>query len=372
MKLIKLLLLFILFTNFASAQSLTSSDNLKIQYEAVEFIKELELLMNTLVSPDLSKLERDLLKRNSFQESANQIFLDNKVIVEDDIDPSYYKTGEKIKDLSIERYLSDLDLFYSKNRKKTIRFSNIKTSEVKKKNYVFLEVYFESKFTGNHLAISKAYRPTKRVATIIARKEKRSWKMLIGSIVFYDSRKHSFVYKSQQVVKNSLPTTSTTTNTEMPVPKKVSVIKDRIITVGANVGFAFGFNQASLGLHSQVYLADYLAVGAHYNYFAPVSVNGFTERRWGLDFDFNYVFERENANKIPYTILGLNILRQTQDNNNDPVPDSTDTFGGVNLGAGMEIISQRNMVYFGQVKYTSGQASHFLITAGIRFKFKIN
>ncbi|MBT28922.1 MAG: hypothetical protein CMO01_04600 [Thalassobius sp.] len=325
--------------------------------------------MNTIASPGLSKLERDKLKENSYTESANQIFLDNKVIVEDDIDPSYYQSSNKVKDLSIERYLNDLDLFYSKSNNSTISFSNIKASEVKQGSYIYLEVYFESKFTGKHQTIFENYKPTKRVATIIAKKEGRSWKMLIGSIVFYNAYMHPFVENKGGNKSNPAVINHKTSTTTGPVPSKVSVIKDRTVTLGASLGFGAGFNQAGIGAHSQIYLADYLAANLQYIYFIPKSIDPVTEKRWSIDTDLNYVFETDGATKIPYVLLGLNFLKKSR--NVGTRPKETEVFTGINLGAGLEFEAEKNMVYFGEIKYTTGTENHFLIKAGIRFKFTI-
>jgi len=367
--------------NSAGAQILSLKDKEKIRYEAKEFISEFEVLMNMLASPGLSKYDRDIIKKNSFRSSPNQIFLDNKVIIEDDIDPGNYRAVKNTKDLQVERYLNDLDLFYSKSSDKTISFSKIKTSDVKKKSYVFLEVYFESKFKGKHITINKPYRPTKRVATIIARKVGKKWKMLIGSIVFYNPTKHPFVTSKNKPVevttntKEEQPSVKIVSRKDIdPVPKDVRRIRERIITLGANLGYGFVFNQASIGANAQVYLADYLAGEMLFNYFATQQEANI--KRWSLDTNINYVFDIEGADKIPYALIGLNFLKERREEVNDDDDDEPiseivkNTYTGLNLGAGMEFISQKNMVYFGQAKYTTGEQNHFLFTVGFRFKFK--
>ena len=373
MKLIRLIILFILLSATVHAQSLNSDDKEKIQYEAEQFIKELELLMNTIASPGLSKFDRDKLKENSYTESANQIFLDNKVIVEDDIDPGYYQSSNKVKDLSVERYLNDLDLFYSKSNNPTISFNEIKTSEVKQKDYIFIEVYFKSIFEGKHQTIFQNYKPTERVATIIARKDGRNWKMLIGSIVFYNQYLHPFVEQKKEIpaIKPEVlePVIINENHTGGgPVPKDVPVIKERIVAFGASLGFGIGFNQAGIGAHTQVYLADYLAGNLQFNYFIPKSIEDITENRWGIDTDLNYVFEMEGATKIPYALIGLNFIKKSQKEGDNPPEKNVSA--GVSLGGGLEFEAEKNMVYFGELKYTTGDESHFLIKAGFRFKFK--
>lgn len=362
-----------------NAQALTEKDKTRIKYEAQEFITELEGVLNMIAMPGLSKYDRDLIKKNSYQSSGNQIFLNEKVIIEDDIDPNNYRSIGKIKDLNAARYLNDLDLFYRKNKEKSIVFSKIKSSEVKKKAYIYLEVYFESKFNGKHITINKPYKTTKRVATIIAKKEGTSWQMLIASIVHYDASKHAFVTKKETpVVISSKKNPSdpskvkVVSRSDIESTDEILKIRERIVSVGANLGYGFVFNQASIGANSQVYLADYLAADVLFNYFANQKIEDRLIKRWSIDANVNYVFEIDGADKIPYALLGVNLLREGRGTLVDGDIDTftSNTYAGFNLGAGMEFVSQKNMVYFGQVKYTTGEQSHFLLTVGFRFKFK--
>ena len=390
-----LLIAILLLKTGLNAQSLTEKDKTRIKYEAKEFILELEGLMNMIAMPGLNKYDRDVIKENSYTSSGNQIFLDDKVIIEDDIDPKNYKFNSKIKDLNVARYLNDLDLFYSKTEKKTIVFSNIKSSEVRKKDYIYLEVYFESRFKGKHITINEPYKPTKRVATIIAKKEGRNWNMLIGSIVHYNPSKHAFVTGketpiviSKQEPRENPSKVKVVSRKEIEPQNEVQRIRERVFSLGANLGYGFVFNQASIGANAQVYLADYLASDLMFNYFASQKIDGVSEKRWSIDTNLSYVFEIDGADKIPYMLVGLNFLRfnrteeipnpdfEDDDDNEDGDNPRTITesdinaFVGFNIGAGMEFISQKNMVYFGQVKYTTGEQNHFLLTVGFRFKFK--
>ncbi|UZR97041.1 hypothetical protein [Chondrinema litorale] len=193
-KLLLLLGILCLFQLQASAQddTLTEYDKQAIQYKSKDFIKELASLMNLICDPNVEEYKRKEIINNSFSINANQIFFNEDVIIEDDIDPNFFD-WQTSKNLKVSRYLNDLDLFYTKSESPTITITNVKAFEVKQADYIFLPVYFETTFTGNHLVINKAYQTVKRIATIMARKEGNLWKPLIVSIVHYNPSVHKFV-----------------------------------------------------------------------------------------------------------------------------------------------------------------------------------
>ncbi|MEM1137908.1 MAG: hypothetical protein AAGI07_18885, partial [Bacteroidota bacterium] len=121
--------------------------------------------------------------------SGNQIFVDEDIIIEDDVDPNYYD-AKRVKDSPVKKYLSDLDLFYEKSAEPTISFTDIETFSIGIKDYAYSVVYFKSFFRNQHRIIRRPYRQSERVATIKAEKIGKRWKLSIVSIVFYDPEVH--------------------------------------------------------------------------------------------------------------------------------------------------------------------------------------
>ena len=166
--------------------SLKTADKLEISYMAKIIVKEFESLLNVISNENITLTQTEMLIRNSMSaESPNQIFRNGEAIVEDDINPNHQDKSNHV-DVSISRYLQDLDIFYKKSASPTINFSNIKSSAVGIKEYVFIQVYFESQFKGSHKEIPTAYIPTRRVAEVRADKEGKQWKTRIVSVVFFD------------------------------------------------------------------------------------------------------------------------------------------------------------------------------------------
>ena len=186
-KILLLALLTALTTYAASAQdTLSTADKMEISYTAKLMIKELESLLNVLSNENITLTQTKILISNSHSsESPNQLFKDAQVVIEDDINPQHRITQNAV-DVSADRYLSDLDIFYSKSPEPTIAFSNIKASSVEKKDYVYVRVFFESHFQNPHKEIKVPYKPAQRIAEVRAEKEGNQWKTRIVSITFHD------------------------------------------------------------------------------------------------------------------------------------------------------------------------------------------
>ena len=195
---ISLLLFLLLFSAVLNAQpnELSDEDKEAIKYKSKDFIRELGSLLNLIKDPSIETFKRKEIIKNSYSPTSNQIFLDDKVIIEDDIDPSFYDYNAE-KNSEVPKYLNDLELFYEKSVEPTIFIENIKTYEVSQRDFIFLPVYFEMTFKGRHIVIDKPYRTVKRIATIKAEKENNLWKPLIVSIVFYNPEQHTFVKEAE-------------------------------------------------------------------------------------------------------------------------------------------------------------------------------
>lgn len=185
MKWILVVLFFLLLIFDSSAQEISVKERAEITYQSEILIAELENLMNIISNADITQTEIKELMENSYGTSKNKIFQNSGIVVEDDINP-VHTSHINASDVSIEKYLKDLDLLYTKSSESTISFSNIKASSLKKKNYLYIRVYFESLFKGKHKEIKQSYIRTKRIAEVRADKFNNQWKTQIVSITFDD------------------------------------------------------------------------------------------------------------------------------------------------------------------------------------------
>lgn len=143
-------------------------------------------LLNTITFEDLSEFERKSLTTDSYGESPNKLFYSKEVIVEDDINPEHIGQGRAL-DLSVDRYLGNLELFYKKSSDATISFSDFRFSNVKKTDHYYIKVFYKSHFRGQHTQIIKPYMPVERVAEVRAEKKGRKWVAYIARLAFFTS-----------------------------------------------------------------------------------------------------------------------------------------------------------------------------------------
>ncbi|MBU1821817.1 MAG: tetratricopeptide repeat protein [Bacteroidetes bacterium] len=145
--------------------------------------KGLADLLNTIIFEDLGEFERKSIMADSYGESPNKLFYNASVIVEDDINPEHTGTGRP-QDLPIDKYLSNLELFYKKSIDRTIVFSEFRVSNVKKSDYFYVKVYFKSHFQGTHNQVASPYQPVSRVAEVRAERRGKKWAATIAGLAF--------------------------------------------------------------------------------------------------------------------------------------------------------------------------------------------
>jgi len=167
----------------AGAQALTRRDADEIRVLAREKVKGLNDLLNAIANEDLSNYERRYLMMNSYMPSNDQIFINDGVIVEDDIDPKHKASAPGL-DTPIEKYLSNFDLFYVKSETNTIEFTNLVVSDVKVDKYPFVKVFYTQHFKGKSNKDNTPYQPIARVAELRADKSGNDWIVFLTRVAF--------------------------------------------------------------------------------------------------------------------------------------------------------------------------------------------
>ena len=166
--------------------ALSLEDKVEISYQAKLLVSEYQSLLNVLSNRNITLQESRILIGNSYSPTGTRIFYDSLVVIEDDIDPLHTLPNSKVSDARVPDYLNALYFLYEKGNDNTIRFSELKTSPVQEKDYVFVQVIFESQFLNRHKEVGKAYQKTKRIAEVRARKVNEDWDTKISSIIFWD------------------------------------------------------------------------------------------------------------------------------------------------------------------------------------------
>ncbi len=354
-------------------EKLTKREKEIIQYDAKAFINEFELLLNTLASPDLSRLERDEIIQNSYENTANQIFKDAEVIIEDDINPENIN-AVKVKDMTVDRYLKDLDLFYSKDKVPTINFFDSLASKVKVKEYIYLEVYFKSFFRGEHSVSAKPYEPTERVATIIANRQGNIWQMKIASVVFYDPKVHTFVRDRQGEIEE-VPTEKIETNVVAKEDTTGIIANDKRLfmpywEVGVFLGVASNTGLAP-GLRIRYNVQEKLGVQAGFHYFikGENNVNGILTNQNALEIELNATYDLPLAPIKAYILAGINFMNiEATAVLDSGSPSLSNSHFGLNIGMGASYPINDRLTPFLEAKYTID--NQLLAGLGLRYAIR--
>ncbi|MEM1135230.1 MAG: outer membrane beta-barrel protein [Bacteroidota bacterium] len=311
----------------------------------------------------------DEVINNSYTKSANQIFKDSKVIIEDDIDPNNLYRN-KIKDVFVERYLKDLDIFYAKNQTATINFFDAEASAVQVKEYIYVEVYFKSLFTGLHNISSKEYKTAERVATIIASKNSDKWEMEIASVVFYNPKQHTFMKEPEVLVgETETPSSDTMVVATLVTTDYLNEEKESFQPVWQIAPFvSYGTNtNLGLGVKASWHFLENLGAQAGFNYF-PSNKTLFdkdTVDQTGYELALNVMYYFNPQSKLQiYTLGGVNYMFVEATVELDNLSLLSQVFFGLNVGLGIDFNITKRLIPFIETKYLINE--QILVGAGVR------
>ncbi|HEX9508975.1 MAG TPA: tetratricopeptide repeat protein [Puia sp.] len=165
--------------------SLSIRDASEIRHKAESLIKkELNELLNSLSSTSFESTEIEETLHSSYSGTRNKIFRDSMILVEDDINPAFKSSGQSREEV-LEKYLKDFDLMYKKSDTASIDFQNIRCSSIKKKDNIYIKVYFNSLFKNKNAISDAPYSPNDRVAEIKVDKERNQWQLYIVRLAFF-------------------------------------------------------------------------------------------------------------------------------------------------------------------------------------------
>ncbi|QJD78879.1 hypothetical protein [Spirosoma rhododendri] len=160
-------------------------DRDEITFQAKNTIKELEATLNMLTDTSLTESERTTIIENCYLPNQNKLFLNDAVVIEDDIDPRH-RSASTTADLQVDRYLRDLGLFYVKTTPQaTIAFTQqIATAIQQGKEHPYIKVFFLSTFKGKRSDSDTLYQPNQRVAELRPEKVDGKWRTYITRLAF--------------------------------------------------------------------------------------------------------------------------------------------------------------------------------------------
>jgi hypothetical protein len=163
--------------------------NEEIEFQAKKQVRDnLPDILNSITFDGTTETQINAAIENSYLPgSTTQIFENDQVRVEDDIDPGYTKSSDAIPSLVIGTYLRNLDLFYIKSGTPSIKIDQIiPSSVIKGEAYLYIKVFFRQTFGGKYRNDTLlSYRPVNRVAELKAVPlDKGKWRTYITAIRF--------------------------------------------------------------------------------------------------------------------------------------------------------------------------------------------
>lgn len=264
-------------TLFLFTTVLFAQNNYKenIQKQAKDLVLEYENLLNQIANNQASSVEISDFIQNSFtQNHPNQIFVNPLIIVEDDLIPNTKK--EFIKEIEIQKYLMDFDLFYTKSDSQSVVFSNISLGEIKLgDNYIFLQIAFDCQFKNRHKAHQSNYKSQARLLEIQIDKQTQNWKALIAGIHFFDDL--------EDILTSELPKDSVLINfLKQKIPPQLDCLndddKDGIVNCKDScLNTPKGFSVNKKGCEHKFQLHKTLFLGINYQLGKQAS-----QSRWGI------------------------------------------------------------------------------------------
>lgn len=271
---------------------LPKRDRDEITFQAKTTIKQLESVLNTLTDTSLTESERTSIIENSYLPNQNKLFLNDAVIVEDDIDPRH-RSAANTADLPVDRYLRDLGLFYVKTTPEaTIAFTQQITNGIQQgKEHLYIKIFFLSTFKGKRSDSDTLYQPNQRVAELRPEKVDGKWRTYITRI--------GFPQTGEEVSKLIKPTISIIS------PGKRPTIKGAEITFLRSDGLVDSLVAKWDKSFFNVVRSSTSAIPAGFYRFSGVSTADQTSVRITLtDNDRQLAFTRIDNTSIPFQRMG--------------------------------------------------------------------
>ncbi|WP_375443574.1 hypothetical protein [uncultured Fibrella sp.] len=213
----------------AQDQALTQRDKDEIKRQAEKIIKlDLPARINNLVVEDLNETDRVEIMHNCYLPNTQQIFVDDAVLIEDDVDPA--QTGEGLKkDKPVRQYLSDLLSYYAKNPDPEIPsfvISKVVRGDVfaESATSATINIFYSSQFKGSHKS-GRTYQTVNRSALFQATRLGKKWVVLIRQIIFY----RPGAGQTQTAGTVTAPVTATVAVVAPPPPPQIDIREPMVV-----------------------------------------------------------------------------------------------------------------------------------------------
>jgi tetratricopeptide (TPR) repeat protein len=185
------------------SQDISPKESEEIRLAAKKKVNNYKDLLNFIADESIGDAEKSAAIEDCYGASNTKVFHNAEAIIEDDINPKNFNSSS-FQDLSVEKYLNNLDVLYTKSSENTIELTVTKVSNVKKADYLYIKVYFESFFGSKHKTINSPYQKTLRVAELKVEKINKKWITNITKIAFVTQEDSLTYIKNDIILKNNI------------------------------------------------------------------------------------------------------------------------------------------------------------------------
>ncbi len=215
------------------AQTIEERDLKEIKSKSRLIVKEFEGLLNLVSNNQMYDSEIQEIISNSFDENnANRLFKNEKVIVEDDINPDL---SERKRNVEITTYLSNFNLQYNKTSDFSVSFDDIEISELYNRDYFFVIATLTRNFSSTYSKDTIPYSPlTWNVELEIIKNDSGKWLASISG--FTNSAEPDFLSLDSfkvDVLKSSNPMVSLASSIEETETEETEESPEILITEAA-------------------------------------------------------------------------------------------------------------------------------------------
>ena len=194
------------------SRQLTKADERIIKRQAMNLINNSLLKSYNQILTSTSDERKQIVANLLIPGQEARVFLNEDVIIENDFaTQTYQNLPQSDRDTPVEKYFSDLAANFGlrdngdePNPGKNVTFPRVTTSKIQRvspKDSLFIKVYFTINYEG--IAKNYAFKEQQRVAELQVEQAKKSWRVFIKSIRFFDESQEKDYSKNVTIASSN-------------------------------------------------------------------------------------------------------------------------------------------------------------------------
>lgn len=186
---------------YSQIDSITTRENIKFEYIIKsELIPQLQQVLAFIADKTTGPNEvQTLIENKTKGVLENRLFADDKIIVENDLQPGADTNIALRNDFDVVQYLNAFNTSITKSEQNAVELTDIQVSPLKKRTYFYYNVVFTTNYYSTHSS-GKKYDKFKRVAEVSVERD-TDWHFFIRGIRFATGNELDSSYAFKGIVK---------------------------------------------------------------------------------------------------------------------------------------------------------------------------